>query len=195
MNSTINIHPIERKPSALESVQEAIAYGTEEQELIAAAREIQPLLRRNAPLGEAQRSMTHEVLQALEKLGMFSLLTPRRWGGRGLSSTSFSRVNREVAKGDPAVAWVVQIINGCTWIASLTSDRLPEEIFSHGAPRVCSSFAVAGPAKPAPGGYIVDGTWPYNSGCRQSSWGQYLVNLQRPDGTVALGNFVYIPMS
>ena len=82
MNSTINIHPIERKASALESAQEAIAYGTEEQELIAAAREIQPLLRRNAPLGEAQRSMTDEVLQVLDKLGMFSLLTPRRWGGR-----------------------------------------------------------------------------------------------------------------
>jgi 3-hydroxy-9,10-secoandrosta-1,3,5(10)-triene-9,17-dione monooxygenase len=163
--------------------------------LIAAVQEIRPLLRRNAPLGEAQRSMTDEVLHALEQLDMWSLITPRRWGGKGVSSAAFSRINREVAKGDPAVAWVVQIINGCTWIASLTSDRLQEEIFSHGIPRVCSSFAVAGTAKPAPGGYIVDGNWPYNSGCRQSSWGQYLVNLQRPDGTIGPGNFVYIPMN
>src|ERR1700678_1579865 len=159
MNSTINIHPIERKASALESAQEAIAYGTEEQELIAAAREIQPLLRRNAPLGEAQRSMTDEVLQVLDKLGMFSLLTPRRWGGRGLSSTSFSRVNREVAKGDPAVAWVVQIINGCTWIATLTSDRLQEELFSGGIPRFCSSSAIPGTARRVAGGYLISGNW------------------------------------
>jgi 3-hydroxy-9,10-secoandrosta-1,3,5(10)-triene-9,17-dione monooxygenase len=195
MNSTINIHPLERKASALESVQQAIAYGTEEQELIAAAREIQPLLRRNAPLGEAQRSMTDEVLQALEKLGMFSLLTPRRWGGRGLSSTSFSRVNREVAKGDPAVAWVVQIINGCTWIATLTSDRLQEELFSGGIPRFCSSFAIPGTARRVDGGYLISGNWPYNSGCRQSSWGYYLVNLQKDDGTVTMGNFAFVPMS
>jgi 3-hydroxy-9,10-secoandrosta-1,3,5(10)-triene-9,17-dione monooxygenase len=163
--------------------------------LIAAIRENRALLRRNAPLGEAQRSMTAEVLSTLERLGLWSLLLPRRWGGTGLSSAAFSRVNREVAKGDPAVAWVVQIINGCTWIASLTSDRLQEELFGGGIPRFCSSFAVAGSARRVDGGYIVDGTWPYNSGSRQSSWGQYLVTLKREDGSVAPGNFVYIPMS
>jgi 3-hydroxy-9,10-secoandrosta-1,3,5(10)-triene-9,17-dione monooxygenase len=177
-------------------VSDVFAFASDvEEELIAAVRQIRPLLRRNAPIGEAQRSMTDEVLHALERLDMWSLITPRRWGGKGVSSAAFSRINREVAKGDPAVAWVVQIINGCTWIASLTSDRLQEEIFSHGVPRVCSSFAVAGTAKPAPGGFIVDGTWPYNSGCRQSSWGQYLVNLHREDGTITPGNFVYIPMT
>jgi 3-hydroxy-9,10-secoandrosta-1,3,5(10)-triene-9,17-dione monooxygenase len=163
--------------------------------LIAAIRENRALLRRNAPLGEAQRSMTDEVLLTLEQLGLWSLLLPRRWGGTGLSSAAFSRVNREVAKGDPAVAWVVQIINGCTWIASLTSDRLQEELFAGGIPRFCSSFAVPGSARRVDGGYIVDGTWPYNSGSRQSSWGQYLVTLQREDGSLAPGNFVYIPMS
>ncbi len=166
-----------------------------EEGLIAAVREQRALLRRNAPIGEGQRSMTDEVLRALERLDLWSLLLPRRWGGKGLSSASFSRINREVAKGDPAVAWVVQIINGCTWIASLTSDRLQEELFGQGIPRICSSFAVAGTAKPMPGGFVVEGNWPYNSGCRQSSWGQYLVNLLRADGTVAPGNFVYIPMS
>jgi alkylation response protein AidB-like acyl-CoA dehydrogenase len=177
-------------------MNDVLAFASDiEEGLIAAVREIRPLLRRNAPIGESQRSMTDEVLRALEQLGMWSLITPRRWGGKGVSSAAFSRINREVAKGDPAVAWVVQIINGCTWIASLTSDRLQEEIFAQGVPRICSSFAVAGTAKPAPGGYIVDGTWPYNSGCRQSSWGQYLVNLQRPDGTIGPGNFVYIPMN
>src|SRR5271170_6299868 len=166
-----------------------------EEGVIAAVRQIQPLLRRNAPIGEAQRSMTDEVVQTLDRLGLWSLLLPARWGGRGLSSAAFSRVNREVAKGDPSVAWVVQIINGCTWIASLTSDRLQEELFGSGVPRFCSSFAIAGSAKPVAGGYIVDGNWPYNSGSRQSSWGQYLVNLHREDGTSAPGNFVYIPMS
>jgi len=172
----------------------AFVEGVEDQ-LIAAVRQIQPLLRRNAPLGEAQRSMTDEVLRTLEQLDVWSLITPRRWGGKGLASAAFSRINREIAKGDPAVAWVVQIINGCTWIASLASDRLQEELFSQGIPRFCSSFAVACAAKRAPGGFLVNGTWPYNSGCRQSSWGYYLVTLERDDGTMAPGNFVFIPMS
>jgi 3-hydroxy-9,10-secoandrosta-1,3,5(10)-triene-9,17-dione monooxygenase len=172
----------------------AFAAGVEDA-LIAAVRENRALLRRNAPLGETQRSMTDEVVQTLDRLGLWSLLLPARWGGRGLSSAAFSRVNREVAKGDPSVAWVVQIINGCTWVASLTSDRLQEELFGTGIPRFCSSFAAAGSAKQVAGGFIVDGNWPYNSGSRQSSWGQYLVNLQLEDGTVSAGNFVYIPMS
>jgi alkylation response protein AidB-like acyl-CoA dehydrogenase len=139
--------------------------------------------------------MTDEVLKTLDRLDLWALMTPRRWGGKGLSSAAFSRINREIAKGDPSVAWVVQIINGCTWIASLTSDRLQEELYAEGIPKFCSSFAVACTAKRAPGGYVVSGTWPYNSGCRQSSWGHYLVNLEREDGTLAPGNFVYIPMS
>lgn len=184
---------VKSRPAAADE-EATFAKGLEEK-LIAAVREHRALLRRNAPIGEAQRSMTDEVLHTLERLDLWSLLLPRRWGGKGLSSAAFSRINREIAKGDPAVAWVVQIINGCTWIASLTSDRLQEELFGQGIPRICSSFAVAGTSKPVPGGFIVDGNWPYNSGCRQSSWGQYLVNLQSADGTVAPGNFVYVPMS
>jgi hypothetical protein len=40
--------------------------------LIAAVRENRALLRRNAPLGEARRSMTDEVLFTLERLGLWS---------------------------------------------------------------------------------------------------------------------------
>jgi len=163
--------------------------------LLERARALLPLLRRNAPLGEAQRSPTDEVVAALDELGSWATITPRRWGGLGLPSITLHRINRELAKGDPAVAWVHQIINGCTWIASLTSDRLQEEIFSGSRPpRVCSSFAVACRADVVEGGYLVSGTWPYNSGSRQSSWGQYLVTAYHPDGTVKPGNFVYIPL-
>ena len=54
-----------------------------EEGLIAAVRQIRPLLRRNAPIGEAQRSMTDEVLHTLEQLGMWSLITPPPLGRQG----------------------------------------------------------------------------------------------------------------
>ncbi|MDB6063636.1 MAG: hypothetical protein JWM78_3739 [Verrucomicrobiaceae bacterium] len=165
-------------------------------DLLAQVREIRPLLRRNAPLADAARSPTDEVVSALDEIGLWALLTPTRWGGRGLPSIALQRINRELAKGDPSVAWVHQIINGCTWIASMTSDRLQEEVFTGTKPpRVCSSFAVPAPAVPVEGGYTVTGAWPYNSGVRQSSWGQYLVTIQHADGTQTPGNFVYIPTS
>jgi 3-hydroxy-9,10-secoandrosta-1,3,5(10)-triene-9,17-dione monooxygenase len=167
-----------------------------EADLVQAAKKLMPLLRENAPRAESQRSPTDEVVAALDVHGMWAIVTPRRWGGLGLPSISLHRVNREIAKGDPAVAWVLQIINGCNWIASLTSDQLQEEIFSTPKPpRVCSSFAAACRADVVEGGYIINGTWPYNSGSRQSAWGQYLVTIYYPDGTAKPGNFAYIPMS
>src|SRR5690606_18560346 len=163
-------------------------------DLLEQARALRPLLRAEAPKAEAERSMTDPVFTALKDMEVFALLTPTRWGGRGLPSIALQRLNRELAKADPSVAWVIQIINGCTWIASMTSDVLQEEIFTGAKPpRVCSSFAIPVPAVPVEGGYRVSGAWPYNSGVRQSSWGQYLVTIQHPDGTQTPGNFVYIP--
>jgi alkylation response protein AidB-like acyl-CoA dehydrogenase len=174
----------------------ASGFATGELDLVQAATKLIPLLRQNAPQAERQRSPTDEVVAALDGHGMWAVVTPRRWGGLGLPSIALHRINREIAKGDPAAAWVLQIINGCTWIASLTSDRLQEEIFSNPKPpRVCSSFAAACRADVVDGGYKVNGTWPYNSGSRQAVWGQYLVTIHHPDGTTKPGNFAYIPMS
>jgi alkylation response protein AidB-like acyl-CoA dehydrogenase len=167
-----------------------------EAELIERAKALRPLLTRNARLAEAQGSMTDEVIRAFDEAGLWAMITPKRWGGLGLPSAAMHRINREISKGDTAACWVLQIINGCTWIASTTSDRLQEEIFSTGKPpRVCSSFAVSVPAKAVDGGYIVNGAWPYNSGWRQAVWGQYLVTIENPDGTTKPGNFAYIPVS
>lgn len=169
---------------------------TLEAELIERAKALRPLLARNARLAEEQGSMTDEVIKALEDADLWAMLTPKRWGGLGLPSAAMHRIGREISKGDTAAAWVLQIINGCTWIASLTSDRLQEEIFAGGKPpRVCSSFAVSVPAKRVEGGYIVNGAWPYNSGWRQSVWGQYLVHIENDDGTTTPGNFAYIPVA
>lgn len=155
---------------------------------------LRPLLRREALACERNRSMTEPVFSALDELNIWSMLLPRRWGGMGLSSNAMGRVNREIAKGDTSVAWVVQIFNGTNWISSLTADALQEELFRNGPTRICSSFSVAGHAKPVDGGYIINGLWTYNSGCRQAVWGQYLVNIEQPDGTVSPGNFAYVEM-
>jgi alkylation response protein AidB-like acyl-CoA dehydrogenase len=163
-------------------------------ELKAQAIALRPLLRSEAQAGERSRSMTDPVLRVLLDLKLFSMLVPRRWGGMGLSATAMMQVNREIAKGDPSVAWVVQIINGCTWIGSLTSDRLQEELFGNGVPQICSSFATSGAARPVKDGYIVNGLWTYNSGSRQSQWGQYLVTIEQPDGRITPGHFAYLPM-
>jgi alkylation response protein AidB-like acyl-CoA dehydrogenase len=163
--------------------------------LIERVRALRPMLQANAVKGEQQRTPTEEVVNALLELNLFAQITPVRWGGLGLSSTALARINGEVAKGDPAVAWVLQILNGTTWVASLTSDALQEELFGSGLPRVCSAVTPPGTAVPVEGGYIVNGKWPYCSGSRQATWAQLGVTRMNADGTKSPGCMAYIPMS
>jgi alkylation response protein AidB-like acyl-CoA dehydrogenase len=164
--------------------------------LLERVRALQPLLARNAPLGEAQRSPTAEVVAALNELSIFTLLTPPRWQGGGISSTAFAKVQMELAKGDPAIAWVSQILNCTTWVATTTSDALQEDLFGSGTVPICGAYNPPGRASKVAGGYRVSGSWPYCSGSRQARWVQGGALLQDSDGGVVspIINFVYIPI-
>lgn len=148
-------------------------------ELIEKVRELRPLLQKNAPLGEKQRSPMKEVVHAIDELGIFRALQPTRWGGMGMSATGLSRLQMEVAKGDPSISWVVQILNGQTWVATLGSDRLQEAIFGATDDEVliCGAYNPPGKAKKVDGGYLVSGAWPYSSGSRQGNWVQAGVSI------------------
>ena len=55
----------------------AIAPPTVE-ELVARARELAPLLRKNAAAGEANRRVEEETIEAMAKAGLLKVCTPRR---------------------------------------------------------------------------------------------------------------------
>lgn len=164
-----------------------------EARLIEDARRIRPILRRNAAANEAQRSLCDETVAALDEIGVFGMSSPVRWGGLGVSATTVARVGAELAKGDPAASWVTQIINGTTWVTTLASDALQEDLFGRRLSRVCGVFNPPGVAVPVEGGYLVTGRWPYASGYLQADWGQWGVMIKRLDGTLAPGNYAYIP--
>ena len=148
------------------------------EKLIDDVRRIRPLLEAEAEAGEAQRSPTGTVVSAIEDLGAWSLILPKRLGGRGISSSAFARVQAELAKGDPSVAWVSHIINGTSWIASLGSDALQETLFSSGPARVCGAVNPPGRAIRVNNGYRVSGAFLYSSGSRQADWFQCSVKLE-----------------
>src|SRR3546814_2244800 len=122
---------------------------------ISKARELRPLLRAEAPEGEKLRSPTPAVDKALKENGLLSLLLPQRWGGAGLSFSDYSRFQIELAKGDMSISWVAQIVNGTTWVSSLTSDATQEALFGEGPKSVCGAYNPPGKARRVAGGWIV----------------------------------------
>jgi alkylation response protein AidB-like acyl-CoA dehydrogenase len=123
------------------------------------------------------------------------MIVPRRWGGLGLSATAMAQINAELAKGDPSVAWVSQILNGTTWVGTLGSDALQEGLYGSGRPRICSAVTPPGTAQPVEGGYLVNGRWPYCSGSRQAKWAMMGVLRLNADGTKTPACLAYLPMS
>src|SRR3546814_3786836 len=95
-----------------------------------------------------------------------------------------------------SISWVAQIVNGTTWVSSLTSDATQEALFGEGPKAVCGAYNPPGKARRVDGGWIVNGAWPYTSGSRQSDWAQSGVVLEGYEGPVVPGiNMVYIPFS
>mgnify|MGYP003700490179 CR=1 FL=1 len=168
--------------------------------LIEIVRELRPLLQKNAPMGEKQRSPMQEVVDALDEHNIFRMLQPTRWGGLGISPTGFARVQMEIAKGDPSISWVVQILNGQTWVATLGTDELQESMFSSDPDKqvlICGAYNPPGKAEKVDGGYIVNGAWPYCSGSRQGNWVQSgcVITDEESGKPVTAGiNMAYFPI-
>jgi alkylation response protein AidB-like acyl-CoA dehydrogenase len=163
--------------------------------LVVRVRELRSFLSEQAPEGEKRRNPTAAVDRMLTEEGFLRMLLPKRLGGFGLSPTQFARVQIEIAKGDPAISWVVQIINGTSWITSLASDAVQDAVFGDGPKTVCGAYNPPGKARKVDGGWIINGAWPYMSGSRQAAWAQQGVVLEDYDGPVVPGiNMCYIPM-
>ena len=158
-------------------------------------REAAPVIREQAPLGERDRTPTEKVIAIMDELKLWGIMVPRRWGGLAMSTTAMFEIMREIGRADMSAAWVVQILNGTGWIATLTSDEIQEELFGPGIPRISSGVTPPGMAVPVDGGYIVNGAWPYSSGSRQANWGQYGVAVRSEDGSLQHGNMVYLKRS
>jgi alkylation response protein AidB-like acyl-CoA dehydrogenase len=164
--------------------------------MVAKARELRPLFQAEAAEGEKRRSPTDAATKALFDNNILSAFLPKRLGGVGLSTTDFCRMQIEIAKGDPAISWVAQIINGTSWVTSLGPDSVQDAVFADGPAAVCGAYNPPGKARKVDGGWIINGAWPYTSGSRQSTWAQQGVVLEGYDGPVVPGiSMVYIPFS
>ncbi len=166
-----------------------------EKELIGRARELKPLLEKHAPYGDEHGRLHPEAFDALTDAGFWEMAAPRRWGGLGTSTRAMSLVGFELAKADPSVAWVYTVLHGSTWVASVGPDALQEAVFGGGKhPVICAVANPPGTLDEVDGGYILNGRWPYGSGCLHASWAQLGAMLRQKDGSLQPGGFAYAQM-
>jgi 3-hydroxy-9,10-secoandrosta-1,3,5(10)-triene-9,17-dione monooxygenase len=171
-------------------------FGDERVEgLVAAAKDMRPYLLEMAPKHEASRRLDAEVVSKLLAADMFKVAVPRRWGGLCLSADGMAQVAVELAKGCPSTAWIYCISNSASWVASLATDAVQEDVFAGGVPIMCSAVNPPGTFVKVEGGYRINGAFPYSSGCYDSKWGMFALASKNAEGRFVPAGQFYAPLS
>lgn len=113
-----------------------------------------------------QRFVPKEFIAQLKKLGVYRAATPKCFGGTGLAPADFLRLVEKISEADGSVGWVASFGSASVYLAALpkeTQARLyagsPDLTFAGGL------FPIQ-PATQVDGGWMVDGTWKFASGCK-----------------------------
>ncbi|RKF49763.1 acyl-CoA dehydrogenase family protein [Paraburkholderia fungorum] len=111
-----------------------------------------------------------DLIAKLKRAGVYRAATPRRFGGDALAPGAFLDMIERIAVADGSAAWVASFGSANVYLAALplaTQARIyadgPDQVFAGGL------FPVQ-PAQPAEGGWRVNGTWKFASGCKGADW-------------------------
>ncbi|MDF3312822.1 acyl-CoA dehydrogenase family protein [Rhodococcus sp. T2V] len=164
--------------------------------LVAAAAELVPLLREGADQSEQDRRLPDRTVDALRREGMFSLLTPRRWGGLATDVRTYLEVTEQLARGDSSAAWVSMILGGGSMLAGLFGDAAQEEVWD-GAPgnTVCGVLTPSSTAQRTDDGYLLSGRWAFASGSLHCDWAVVAFPIPGPAGDPVDEGIALVPMS
>jgi alkylation response protein AidB-like acyl-CoA dehydrogenase len=165
------------------------------EDLVASARDLAPLLKKNGPVGEANRRVVEESIQAAEKAGLFKVCTPKRYGGWEMNTRAMLDVSAAIAEADGGTAWVVNLTNICAWLASLFPLKAQDEVFgANPDTRVSGVLAPSATATKIAGGFRVTGKWFYNSGGWHAQWAVLGMPIVNESGTTIDQGLALIPI-
>lgn len=165
------------------------------QSVLAAIDDLLPEIRDRAQATEDLRRLPDETVKALDDVGFFTLLQPQQWGGLQCDPALFFEATRRLASVCGSTGWVSSIVGVHNWHLALFDQRAQEEVWGEDpSTRISSSYAPMGAGVVVDGGYLVNGSWNWSSGCDHASWtfvGGPVIKDGRP---VDFGSFL-IPRS
>jgi len=174
-----------------------------DQDIVAKAEALQPLIREYAQQGEENRRVSEEVITAMRDAGLLHVSIPRRWGGLGGNFRTFIDTVAAVGQADGATGWVSALLNSSTWFATLFPDQAQEDVF--GANPRASVAAVLSPGGPfmqanstkkiehVEGGIRLTGEWGYSTGSLHADWSIVPVRTGEDENGLPVNSLVLIP--
>jgi alkylation response protein AidB-like acyl-CoA dehydrogenase len=125
---------------------------------------------------EASRRLPEPLMRKLTEAGLFSIYTPREFGGLELSLPDALRVVEEVSRLDGSTGWTVAL----GFLSGFFTPSLPERsaarLFVNGSALIAGAPGFRVQAHPVEGGYRLSGQWSFCSGAPNATW----VNVAAP---------------
>ncbi|MGU7784683.1 acyl-CoA dehydrogenase family protein [Burkholderia sp. PU8-34] len=111
-----------------------------------------------------------DVIALFKRAGIYRAGTPRRFGGDARAPAEFLATIERIAAADGSAAWVASFGSANVYLAALPLDT-QAELYASGPDQVFAGglFPVQ-PAQPETGGWRVNGTWKFASGCKGADW-------------------------
>ncbi|GAC57995.1 putative hydroxylase [Gordonia hirsuta DSM 44140 = NBRC 16056] len=130
-----------------------------------------PELAQRAQETEDARRIPDDVVALLEGTGFFKLMQPEQWGGYQVDPVTFYEAVRRIATACGSTGWVAGIVGIHNWHLALFEQQAQEDVWGEDpSVRISSSYAPMGAGEVVDGGYKVNGSWAWSSGCDIADW-------------------------
>ncbi|WP_132993053.1 3-hydroxy-9,10-secoandrosta-1,3,5(10)-triene-9,17-dione monooxygenase oxygenase subunit [Gordonia zhaorongruii] len=130
-----------------------------------------PELAQRAQSTEDARRIPDEVAELLTETGFFKLMQPSQWGGHETDPVTFYEAVRRLATACGSTGWVAGIVGIHNWHLALFPQQAQEDVWGENPDvRISSSYAPMGAGEVVDGGYKVNGSWAWSSGCDLGEW-------------------------
>ncbi len=127
-------------------------------------------VRQMADQVEADRCLPQALMDRLMAAGLFSIYTPRKFGGLELPLPEALRVVEEVSKLDGSTGWTVALGIANDLFTSVLPDESAARVLRSGSALIAGAPGFAVRAEPVEGGYSLTGQWSFCSGAPNATW-------------------------
>jgi 3-hydroxy-9,10-secoandrosta-1,3,5(10)-triene-9,17-dione monooxygenase len=139
-------------------------------QLVAAARDLKPLLKAHATVAEDKRDLPMAVVDALKFAGLHKIYMPRRFGGYEMDWGAHYAVSREVAEACGSAGWIVSLVfSHIMWACRFSAEAQEEFFGSCPDPILGTGSAGGGLLTPTDGGFTLSGRWGFVSGINHAA--------------------------
>jgi alkylation response protein AidB-like acyl-CoA dehydrogenase len=142
--------------------------GADATRVLQAVEALAPQIRDAADTIEAERRLPPALARALMEAGVFRMGAPRVYGGGEFDPMSQVRVVEELSRLDGSVGWLSMIGSAGSFLAAFLAPPVAQRLF--GDPYGVTAGQLRPPQRAdlVAGGYRVNGTWHFASGCQHA---------------------------